>query len=135
MDGENWLRVAAVIGAVVHIGFTYKETRGWGPVFVAKAAPAWVDHLPVERLSSQTVASIDWAKRLAMNVGIFNLVLAIGLLWVAVAGASVAGSLGIFLGIWLLIAAAAALATKVYPAFVAQGLLGVAMLVLSIWAA
>ena len=46
MDGEIWLRVAAVIGAVAHIGFAYKETLGWGPVFVAKAAPAWVDHLP-----------------------------------------------------------------------------------------
>src|SRR3954447_22479806 len=135
MDCDVWLRGVAFLGALAQGYFTYKETVGCGPAFVVKAATAWVDHLPVTRLTPEYVAAIKWAKPLAFNMGIYNLVLAVGLLWVTVAGASVAGSLGVFLGIWLLVAAAAALWTQVYPAFVAQGLFGLAILVLSIWAA
>jgi uncharacterized membrane protein len=40
------------------------------------------------------------ASDLAFNMGTYNLILAIGLEWVAFAGATVAGTLGIFLGIW-----------------------------------
>jgi uncharacterized membrane protein len=131
----DWLRVVAGIGAVLQGIFAWKEAIGWGPAFVTKAAPAWVDHLPVTRLTPEYVAAMKWAEPLAFNMGIYNLVLAIGLLWVAVAGASVAGSLGVFLGVWLLLAAAAALWTQVYPAFAIQGLLGLAVLGLSIQAA
>jgi len=62
-------------------------------------------------------------------MGVYNLVLAVGLAWVAVAGAAVAGSLGIFLAVWLLGAAAAAAYTGVMLAFYAQGALGVLMLI------
>jgi uncharacterized membrane protein len=130
--GWDWLRVVAGIGVALQGYFAYKETIGWGAPFVTSAAPAWVEHLPAAQLPPQTIAAITWATPLAFNMGIYNLVLAIGLLWVAVAGASVAASLGIFLGVWLLMAAAAALWTQVYLAFVAQGLLGLAVLLLSI---
>src|SRR4051812_46046087 len=110
----NWLRVVAGIGAAMQVYFAYKEAVGWGRAFVASAAPAWIGHLPVAQLPPETVAAITWATPLAFNMGIYNLVLAIGLLWVAVAGASVAGSLGTFLGLWLLVASVAALWTQVY---------------------
>jgi hypothetical protein len=147
------IRVVAVIGAVVQDLFTYLETRGWGADFVKSAAPTWTLKQPLELppLPSKTAEAmkcrpfvegvppeicyaISWATDLAWNIGIYNLVLAIGLLWVAVAGASVARTLGIFLGVWLLIAAAAALGTEVYSAFKAQGSLGILVLVTSIWA-
>jgi hypothetical protein len=129
------LRVVAGLGAAVQGYFAYQETHGWGAAFVAKAAPAWLGHLPPEELPPATVAAIAWAEGLAFNMGIYNLVLAIGLAWVMVAGAGQAGSLGIFLGLWLLMAAAAALSTQVYVACLAQGVLGLAVLVLSIRAA
>lgn len=136
----DWLRVVAGIGVALQGYFAYKETIDWGPAFVESAAPAWLKHLPKERLPGEelppeTIAAIEWATPLAFNMGIYNLVLAIGLLWVAVAGASVAASLGIFLGVWLLVAAAAALKTEVYLACGAQGLLGLAVMLLSIWSA
>jgi uncharacterized membrane protein len=130
--GWDWLRVVAGIGVALQGYFAYKETIGWGAPFVTSAAPAWVEHLPAAQLPPETTAAITWATPLAFNMGVYNLVLAMGLLWVAVAGASVAASLGMFLGVWLLVAAAAALWTQVYLAFVAQGLLGLAVLALSI---
>jgi uncharacterized membrane protein len=72
---------------------------------------------------------VAWAKDLAINLGVYNLILAIGLAWLAIAGDEIAGSLGIFLAIWLLGAAAAAAYTKVMPAFYAQGALGVILLI------
>lgn len=131
----DWLRVVAGIGTTAQGYFAYEETIDWGPAFVTSAAPAWTGNLPIKELPPETVAAITWAAPLALNMGIYNLVLAIGLLWVAVAGASVAASLGVFLGVWLLAAAAAALRTRVYLAFAAQGVLGLVVLVLSIWAA
>ena len=59
----------------------------------------------------------------------YNLALALGLVWVAMAGARVADSLGVFLAIWLLIAAGAAALTGVHRAAVAQGAFGVLLLV------
>jgi hypothetical protein len=47
-------------------------------------------------------------------------------------GDDVAGSLGVFLAIWLLGAAAAAAYTKVMPAFYAQGSLGVILLIVAL---
>jgi uncharacterized membrane protein len=123
------------MGTAVQGYFAYMETIAWGPKFVNSAAPAWTGNLPLEQLPPETLAAITWATRLALNMGIYNLVLAMGLFWVAVAGASVAASLGVFLGVWLLVAAAAALWTKVYLAFAAQGLLGLVVLGLSIWTA
>lgn len=132
--GWDWLRVVAGIGAAVQSYFAYREAIGWGPAFVASAAKAWTGHLPVGQLPPDTVAAITWATPLAFNMGVYNLVLAIGLVWLAIAGARVAASLGVFLGVWLLAAAVAALWTQVYPAFAAQGLLGLAVLLLSLQA-
>jgi hypothetical protein len=67
-----------------------------GPAFVASAAPAWTGHVPVAQLPPETAAAIAWATPLAFNMGVYNLVLAIGLLWVAIAGSRVAASLGVF---------------------------------------
>ena len=77
----------------------------------------------------ESLPYVTWASDLAINVGTYNLILAVGLAWVAIAGADVAGTLGIFLAVWLLAAAAAAFYTKVKPAFYAQGALGVILLI------
>src|SRR4051812_21898761 len=114
-----WLRVVAVVGAALQGYFAYMEALDWSPEFVRSAAPAWLDKPAMQLRPEILEAAITWATLLAFNMGVYNLVLAIGLLWVAVAGASVAGSLGVFLGVWLLIAAAAALWTQVYLAFIA----------------
>jgi len=128
------LGVVALAGAVLQCLFAYREIAGWKVGFVAKAAPAWVDHLPAEKVPPKVVEHIDWARHLAFNMGIYNLVLALGLVWVLIAGAAVAGTLGIFLALWLLIAAAAAAGSGVPLAFKAQGGLGVVLMIASIWA-
>ena len=111
------LRIVAGLGALLHLGFAYKETFGWGPSFVSKAAPAWMREPDAQ-------AHVAWAQELAFNVGAYNLVLAIGLAWTAVSDASMTRSLGMFFTLWLLTAAAAAAYTGVWPAVVAQGGLG-----------
>jgi uncharacterized membrane protein len=98
---------------------------------VAKAAPSWIEKAGGVKSAEPYIA---WAKDLAFNMGAYNFALAIGLAWVAVAGSAVAGSLGIFLAIWLLGAAAAAAFTGVKAAFYAQGTLGVLLLVASVLA-
>ncbi len=75
---------------------------------------------------------IAWAKRLAFNIGIYNLVLALGLAWTCWAFATqapTAKSLGIFFAVWLLGAAAAAISTQIVMAFIVQGALGVLLLI------
>jgi hypothetical protein len=75
---------------------------------------------------------ISWAKPLAFNVGAYNLVLAMGLArtcWAFLKQPNLAGPLGIYFAIWLLVAAAAADYTKVYLAFAVQGALGLALLI------
>jgi uncharacterized membrane protein len=74
---------------------------------------------------------IKWAKDLAFNIGVYNLILAIGLAWTCRAFATqsaMADSLGVFFAIWLLGAAAAALYTRVWGAFVLQGIFGILLL-------
>lgn len=126
--------VVALVGAALQCLFAYREVAGWNVGFVAKAAPAWVDHLPAEKVPPKVVEHIHWAQQLAFNMGVYNLVLALGLVWVLVAGAAVAGTLGIFLAVWLLIAAAAAARSGVPLAFKVQGGLGVVLMIASIWA-
>ena len=102
--------LVAGLGALLHVYFAFIETIKWGPATVRKIAPPWVEGID----TSLVDAHIAWAKRLAFNVGVYNLLLAIGLAWTAVAyatDAAIASSLGIFFGIWLLGAAAAALYT------------------------
>lgn len=132
----SFLRTVAAGGAVLQSYFALQEVLGWGPGFVARAAPAWIGpRLPDGSAPSEILGHIAWSKDLALNMGVYNLVLAIGLAWVAVAGARVAGSLGMFLAVWLLMAAAAAGWTQVIPALVAQGLLGLMLLLASLRAA
>ena len=88
------LWVVALVGAGLQCLFAYREVAGWNVGFVAKAAPAWVDHLPAEKVPPKVVEHIDWARHLAFNMGVYNLVLALGLVWILVAGAAVAGTLG-----------------------------------------
>ena len=122
--GLGLLEGAALLGALLQTLFAFKETVGWGRKFVEKAAPAWIN--PKD---PNTDAHIEWARDLAFNMGIYNLVLAIGLAWTAVADASIARSLGFFFSAWLLIAAGAAWYTKVYSAAALQGGLGLLLLV------
>ena len=124
----GFLQGAALIGACVQVFFAYKEIFCWGREFVAKAAPSWID--PDD---PNTDAHIHWARHLAFNMGIYNLVLAIGLAWTVVADASIAGSLGFYFSAWLLIAAGAAWCTKVKLAAASQGALGLLLLMATIW--
>ena len=123
----NLMQVAsASLGAVVHFVVAYNETFGWNEAFVKKAAPSWIkDNDP------EAKEHIKWAKGLAFNVGIYNLVLALGLAWTAWAAfvdSNLQEPLAIFFSIWLLLAAAAAYHTKVYGAFVLQGFLALLLL-------
>ena len=120
--------VAAGGGALLHVGFAYKETLGWGLPFVRKVAPSWVKDLDPTLAEDR----VSWAKQLAFNVGAYNLVLALGLGWTCWAflkQPNIAGPLGIFFAFWLLAAAGAAFYTKVFPAFALQGSVGVALLI------
>jgi uncharacterized membrane protein len=127
MEGlmEVFLRLLAAIGAVAHVYFFVMEALRWNVEFVNKVAPCWIKKVGGPQ---QAEPYVTWASKLAFNMGTYNLILAIGLAWVAFAGATVAGTLGIFLGIWLLGAALAANHTKVKPAFYAQGSLGILLL-------
>lgn len=78
-----------------------------------------------------TEAHIAWARNLAFNVGVYNLVLAAGLAWTAMADPVIRGRLAVFFACWLIAAAAAAGYTRVYAACIVQGLLGLLLLVAS----
>lgn len=123
---ELILRMVALVGAAAHVFFFYKEAIKWDVRFVERAAPSWIERVEGRKKAESYVA---WSKDLAINMGAYNLILAVGLAWVAIAGADVAGSLGIFLAVWLLGAAAAAAYTKVKLAFYAQGAIGVILLI------
>lgn len=123
----GFLQGAASLGALAQAFFAYKETAGWGRKFVESAAPGWI-----KPGDPNTDAHIEWARDLAFNMGIYNLVLAIGLAWTVVADASIARSLGFFFSAWLLIAALAAGYTKVYSAAALQGVLGLLLLVAAV---
>jgi uncharacterized membrane protein len=126
---ELVLRLVGFVGAAAHVYFFYKEALKWDVQFVRTAAPSWIDRVGGEE---KAIPYVTWAADLAANVGTYNLVLAVGLAWIGVAGAKVSGTLGIFLAIWLLGAAAAAYYTKVNSAFYAQGTLGVILLIVAL---
>jgi uncharacterized membrane protein len=122
----------AGLGAAAHAFFAYIETIGWRLHLVRKIAPSWLEG--VEETLAQ--AHADWAKRLALNIGVYNLMLAVGLCWTCWAFAvqsPMASQLGIFFAIWLVGAAGAALYTQVFRAFVAQGILGLLLLLASVF--
>lgn len=123
----------AGIGAVAHVGFAYIETFGWGVPVVRNIAPSWLEGINDTKLAEEHV---DWAKRLAFNIGVYNLMLGIALAWTCWAFAiqlPLAPALGKFFAIWLLGVAAAALYTKVFRAFIAQGLFGALLLFASVF--
>jgi uncharacterized membrane protein len=120
----------AGFGAAAHVGFAYIETIGWRLAVVRRIAPAWLEGLE----DAKSAEHADWARHLALNIGVYNLMLAIGLGWTCWAFAiqsPMARTLGVFFAIWLLGVAGAALYTQVFRAFVAQGLLGVLLLLAS----
>jgi uncharacterized membrane protein len=126
------LALAALFAAGMHGWFAYKETMGWTREFVEIAAPSWIKG--VERGLADK--HIDWARQLARNVGAYNLMLAVGLAWTSYAlfqQSTIGRSLAIFFGIWLLVAAAAALYTKVFPAAIGQGFFGLLLIVLAVF--
>jgi uncharacterized membrane protein len=118
-----------VLSAAAHAFFAYRETIDWGPEFVGFAAKRWRNQDKDERTNN---AHIAWARPLAFNIGIYNLLLALGLAWTAWQAFHhdpIAGPFAMFLGLFLLGAALAAGITKVYPALAAQGILGVLLVV------
>ena len=121
------VRIVAGIGAVVHIGFAFAEMARWKSGFAARATKRWT-------LKTDTTATvgqhIEWSAPLALNVGAYNLALALGLAWVAAKGVAATRALGLFLAVWLLIAAIAAGWTKIYLALAIQGALGLILLFL-----
>lgn len=123
--------VVAGFGALAHVYFAYLETLKWGPATVHDIAPSWIGGLS----EAEAAGVIAWAKRLAFNIGVYNLVLALGLAWTCrtfYVQAPTAKSLGIFFAVWLIGAAAAALYTHVTKAFIAQGVLGVLLIIAAI---
>jgi uncharacterized membrane protein len=121
----------AGFGAAAHVGFAYIETIGWRLGIVQKIAPSWLEGIEDTELAE---GHADWAKRLAFNIGVYNLMLAIGLGWTCWAFAiqsPMARALGVFFAIWLLGVAGAALYTQVFRAVFAQGILGVLLLLAS----
>ena len=131
MAWHNFGALVAGVGAVLHVGFAYKETLGWNREFVDKVAHSWIEGLSVDDSNER----ILWAKPLAFNMGAYNLVLAGGLAWTCwafIRQPALAGKLGTFFAIWLVAAAAAAFYTQVYPAGVLQGGFGL-LLLLAAW--
>ena len=126
---ETLLQVVAAVGAVAHLMFAFRETVGWSTGFVERVAPDWSARA---RNHAEFDRHVDWAAPLAANMAAYNLALAIGLGWVMLAGAAVAGTLGLFLAIWLLLAAFAAWRTGVVLGAWIQGGLGLLMLQLTL---
>src|SRR5689334_8556518 len=120
-----WLGIVCLVSAAAHAFFAYEETVGWGPAFVGRVAKGWRNRDEDERTNN---AHIAWAKRLAFNIGAYNLLLAVGFAaaaWQAYLHDAMAVPFAMFLGLFLLGAALAAGITKVYPALAVQGILGV----------
>jgi uncharacterized membrane protein len=118
--------VIAVVAAAAHLLFASREALGWDLAFVQAAAPGWIAGDP-----HAAARHVAWAEPLAFNVATYNLMLAVGLAWTgwsALREPPLGSRLGVFFGLWLLAAAAAARLTGVDAAFVAQGFLGVVLL-------
>jgi len=128
------LRGTAAVAVLAHAYFAYSETRNWSRELVKNVAPKWLlddegQALPEERIR----IVVGWSSKLAFNMGMYNLMLAVGLAWVAIGGGAFA-SLGIFFALWLLVAAGVARCTGVVFAFYMQGVLGILLLGAAIWA-
>jgi len=67
-----WHYFAALVAlfcAGAHFVLGYKETIGWTREFVDTAAPSWVEGLDDDLANKH----ILWSKRLAFNIGAYNL--------------------------------------------------------------
>jgi uncharacterized membrane protein len=73
--------LAALLAAGMHVWFAYKETMGWTREFVEMAAPSWIEGVERDLADKH----IDWARQLARNIGVYNLMLAVGLAWTSYA--------------------------------------------------
>jgi hypothetical protein len=131
---RNAIRWIAAGAAIAHAYFAYSEIQNWGRDLVTKVAPNWLLDDAGRSLPDEQIRSVvGWATNLAFNMGMYNLMLAIGLAWVALRGA-VFASLGVFFALWLLVAAGVAWDTGVIMAFYMQGVLGILLLGAAIWA-
>jgi hypothetical protein len=130
----NAFRWIAAVAAAAHAYFAYGEALNWGRDLVAKVAPKWLMDDAGHSLPDEQIKSVvGWASNLAFNMGMYNLMLAVGLAWVALRGAVLA-SLGVFFALWLLVAAGVAWYTGVVMAFYMQGALGILLLATAMWA-
>ena len=131
---QNAIRGVAALAAAAHAYFAFCETQKWGRALVAKVAPSWLLDDAGRPLPEEHIRSVvDWSSKLAFNMGAYNLMLAVGLAWVALRGAAFA-SLGVFFALWLLVAAGVAWRTGVVLAFYMQGVLGILLLGAAMWA-
>ena len=127
----NAMRTFAGICALLQFLFAAVEMSRWNLKTVARIAPSWVRD-PEYAASAET--HVRWARRLAFNMGAYNLMLGLGLGWAAFAGDATARQLSVFFAIWLLVAAAVALGTGAVRAFQFQIAMGLVLLVLAILA-
>ncbi|MFO1035712.1 MAG: DUF1304 family protein [Geminicoccaceae bacterium] len=147
----NWLVLVALVAGVAQAYFAFLELRQWGVDFVAKQTRGWEGPVkdainafrrrgelnPPHTESELTEVCVSWAKPLATNLGVYNLMIALALFWTAIAGwqgQPIAVSLGVALGLFLLGAGLAARATGVPRAFIAQGSLGIALCIAALLA-
>lgn len=121
------LKRVAAGAAVMQLIFAGLEIFGWGPWFVTTAAPSWLG-MEFENPSTEMLKHIDWARQLAANMGVYNLVFALGLAWVAFDDERAGDRLASFLGAGLVVVAIAAFTTGVYGACVLQGATGLLLL-------
>ena len=80
MPEQYAIRGIAALAAIAHVYFAFSETQNWGRDLVAKVAPKWLLDDVGRPLSEEHIQSVvGWASRLAFNVGVYNLMLAVGL--------------------------------------------------------
>ncbi|MCB4859170.1 DUF1304 family protein [Sphingobium sp. PNB] len=117
---QTFVVIVAGLGALAHVYFAYTEMANWSLATVGRIAPTWLAGAPSD------ADHVVWARRLAFNVGAYNLVLALILAataWLSNAAHVAAPVLGLVAAAWLAVAALAALATRVVKAFLIQGAL------------
>jgi uncharacterized membrane protein len=148
-----WLIICALLAGGVQAYFAFLELRRWGVPFVDEQTRGWDKPLntwlrhrgepneqrpalatvePEPTLAELKLICVEWAQPLATNLGVYNLLVALALLWTAIAGwvgAASAVPLALMLGLFLVGAGLAAGATGVPRAFIAQSALGLALLV------
>src|SRR3954464_15224476 len=102
------MKIFAGLWALLQFTFAAVEMFGWSLETVAKIAPTWVQE---PEFAASAGTHVRWARRLAFNMGAYNLMLGLGLGWAAFAEQATARQLSVFFAIWLLVAAAVAFGT------------------------